>query len=178
MDVAAVLDELEALVAAQGERLCVVGALALAAWGRPRFTADVDILTTVGCRERLVASLESRGYETLHVSQGFSNHLHADPSQGRVDVLYVDAATAAGVFAAASPRLELAGRRHLVPAPEHLVALKLHAIRNDPGRLLRDLADVDLLMTLPELDVEAVRPYFEQAGRLREFEAMRARHGR
>jgi hypothetical protein len=178
MDVAAVLDEVEAVVAACGERVCVVGALALAAWGRPRFTADLDVLVGAACREALIAALEQGGYETLHASAGFSNHVHPDAARGRVDALYVDAATAGQVFAAASPRLELGGRRHLVPSPEHLVALKLHAIRNDPGRAFRDLADVDALMSLPELDVAAVRPYFEQAGRLAEFEALRSRHGR
>ncbi len=178
MDVGRVLDELETIVAERGERLCVVGALALAAWGRPRFTADLDVLTSAACRDALVAALQERGYETLYASAGFSNHLHPDPARGRVDVLYVDAATADRLFVAASPRLELGGRHHLVPAPEHLVALKLHAIRNDPSREFRDLADIDALMSLPELSIEAVRPWFEQAGRLAEFETLKARHGR
>ena len=46
----------------------------------------------------LVDFLEALGYETLHVSAGYSNHQHADADWGGVDVIYVDEETAARSF--------------------------------------------------------------------------------
>ena len=53
-----------------------------------------------------------------------------------------------------------------VPRAEHLVAMKVRAMRNDPARLVQDLADVQHLLRLPETDRAEVRGYFEKAGML------------
>jgi hypothetical protein len=118
----------------------------------------------------LVAFLETLGYETLHVSAGYSNHQHADPDWGGVDVIYVDEETAGQMFPACSRRLRLGGRAAPVPRAEHLVAMKVHAMRNDPTRLVQDLADVQHLLRLPETDRAEVRGYFEKAGLLEWYE--------
>lgn len=58
-----------------------------------------------------------------------------------------------------------AGPRALpVPRPEHLVAMKVHAMKNDPALTLQDLADVRFLLALPGVDRDEVRGYFERAG--------------
>ncbi len=50
--------------------------------------------------------------------------------------------------------------------------MKLHAIGNDPGRRLQDLADIRSLMTLPEVDRSLVRKYFEKRDLLEDFHAL------
>jgi len=57
-----------------------------------------------------------------------------------------------------------------VPKPEHLAAMKVTAMKNDPSRKLEELADIRALLRLPEVDREAVRGYFERAGLGREYE--------
>lgn len=52
----------------------------------------------------------------------------------------------------------------LVPAPEHLVARKVKAIREQPNRVFRDAEDLRVLLSLPGLDENAVRATFERAG--------------
>jgi hypothetical protein len=50
-----------------------------------------------------------------------------------------------------------------VPSPEHLIAMKLHAIRNSPERLWQDMADIGFLVRLDGVDRDQVRSYFEKA---------------
>lgn len=114
----------------------------------------------------LVKSLEALGYETLHVSPGYSNHQHSEPDWGGLDVIYVDDETAGKLFTGCSRRLKLGSREAPVPRAEHLAAMKVHAMRNDPSRLVQDLADVQHLLRLPETDRAEVRGYFEKAGML------------
>jgi len=111
-----------------------------------------------------VALFLDLGYETLYLSAGYSSHQHADPQWGGVDVIYVDEATAERLFPTCTKQLLLGGRRAPVPRAEHLAAMKIQAMRNDPSRLLQDLADVQYLSRLPGTDREEIRGYFEAAG--------------
>jgi hypothetical protein len=77
---------------------------------------------------------------------------------------YVDEATAGLLFPHCSRRLKLGSREAPVPRAEHLAAMKVRAMRNDPARLVQDLAGVQHLLRLPETDRAEVRGYFEKAG--------------
>jgi len=147
----------------EGIPFAIVGALAVHAYGYSRATNDVDLLLHRDDQDRLITFLESRGFETLHRSEGFSNHLHPEVSRGRLDVVYVDGETWTKIRGA-SRSVVLAQRKVAVPKPEHLVAMKVHAMKNDPGRTFKDLADIQFLMTLPGVDREEIRDYFSDAG--------------
>ena len=56
-----------------------------------------------------------------------------------------------------------------VPRPEHLITMKVHAMKNDPSRTLRDMADIQFLLSLPGIDEAEVRAYFEQSGLLERY---------
>lgn len=140
--------------------VAIVGALALGAYGVARATRDLDLVTVKTAQTALVSFLESLGYETLHLSTGYSNHLHAEGARGRVDVIYVDAPTAERLFATARELEVLTGLSLLVPKPEHLIAMKARAIKNDSSRKLQDMADVQSLMRATKLDREEARGYF------------------
>jgi len=150
----------------------IVGALALHTYGYSRATNDIDLLVGADAQDRLLTFLEARGFETLHRSGGYSNHLHADPALGRLDVVYVDADTREKIFANARAS-SIAGIPVVVPKPEHLVAMKVHAMKNDPSRAFQDMADILFLMKLPGVDREEIRAYFDASGqseRYREIE--------
>ena len=80
-------------------------------------------------------------YETPNRSEGYSDHLHPDRVRGRIDLVYIDPVTADAFFPAARLFPGPAGRRILVPKPEHLAAMKVVAMKNDPSRVFQDLAD-------------------------------------
>lgn len=68
----------------------------MAAYGMVRTTLDVDLVTSREAQADLVDYLESRGYETIHRSTGYSNHVHDHRMMGRVDVVYVGGKTRSG----------------------------------------------------------------------------------
>jgi hypothetical protein len=148
----------------------VIGAFGLHVYGLTRATTDVDFVTDSAARLRLVRFLEANGYETLYKSEGYSNHLHPDSGFGRVDIVYVSGETGNRLFAGASPRSLVPGRRVPVPRPEHLAAMKIHAIKNDPGRRHQEIADIRFLMGLPGVDRDEIRGYFEASGLERMYE--------
>jgi hypothetical protein len=168
------LREVAAFLDPRGFRHAVVGGVGLAALGLPRATIDLDFVVDAAAQEPLIAHLESDGFETLHRSRGYSNHLHPEAERGRLDFVYVVGETAAAIFGSA---LDLEGPGGLpmrVPRPEHLAAMKVHAMKNDPERSLQEMADIRFLLTLPGVDRDVVRERFERAGladRYREIEA-------
>jgi NACalpha-BTF3-like transcription factor len=150
----------------------VIGGLAMQAWGSSRFTKDVDFVVPRAHREHVVAFAESAGYETLHVSASHSNHLHAEKQFGRVDVMYVDDATAARIFAGAEPRAIVGTVELPVARPEHLAMMKGLAMKADQDRVRFEAEDVRLLINLAGVDREAVREYFRRHGMLDLYNAI------
>jgi hypothetical protein len=171
MDLATVLAELQGFLEREGFPVAVVGALALHTYGHTRATNDLDVVTRAEVRERVVAFLEQRGYETLHVSDGYSNHVHPDPVGGRIDLIYVDERTANSLFAEVR-RASVAGVDVLVPSPEHLAAMKVQAMKNDPARTFQDMADIRYLVDLPGVSRDSIRGYFEKAGLRRRWDEL------
>lgn len=173
MNFSAALDRVEGILATGPWHAAVVDGVALAAYGNPRVTLDLDIVTEAVGQPALVAGLEAAGYQTLYRSVGFSNHLHPDREWGRLDFIYVEPATAKRLFAGLRDLSGPGGRVIKVPRPEHLIAMKIQAIKNSPDRTLQDLADIGFLLGLPGVDRDEVRTYFEKAGlleRWREFD--------
>lgn len=162
----------------EGIRYAVAGGLAIHAWGRSRTTQDIDFAVDGSAQQRIIQFAESIGYRTLHVSSGYSNHEHPDEAFGAVDLLYLYGDTADRVFADAHQRI-VAGASHLpVPKPEHLIAMKVQAIKNAPRRVSIDVPDIEYLLTLPDIDRRVVRDYFERAGLLRIFDVIEKDAGR
>jgi hypothetical protein len=141
----------------------VVGGLALQAYGLHRATQDVDLVTLARVQPRVVEELERLGYETFHRSTAYSNHLHSDPLMGRIDLVYVRGETQRKLFADCRD-LKLLGRSVPVPRPEHLAAMKVLAMKNDPQRRFQEMADIQFLLRLPEVDAEEVEGYFVRHG--------------
>jgi hypothetical protein len=172
VDLAVVIGDVRRFLDREHVPFAIVGALALHTYGYSRATNDVDLLVGSEVRDRLIAFLEGDGFETLHRSDGFSNHLHPERTRGRLDVIYVDGNTREKLFASARPA-SIAGIPVVVPKPEHLVAMKVYAMKNDPSRVFQDMADIQFLMGLPGVDRDEIRGYFEESGqteRYRELE--------
>ena len=151
----------------------IVGAFGLQAYGLARATMDVDIAAEVEAQPRIVTFLESLGYQTLHVSRGYSNHVHALPEMGRVDLVYVGSDTARLLFGRTTRTLDLGERRLPVARAEHLAAMKVQAMKNDPRRTLQEMADIQFLLRLPDVDEAEIRGYFERAGLLERYDEIK-----
>jgi hypothetical protein len=164
VDFARVLEIVTNFFERTGSRFAVIGAFALHSYGLSRGTFDLDVVTQSEVQPELLAFLESLGYETLHASPGYSNHLHRMAALGRLDVVYVSGETSERLFRECRMMSGPKGRSVPVPRPEHLAAMKVQAMKNDPQRVLRDLDDIRFLLGLPGVDENEVRVYFERAG--------------
>lgn len=167
-----VLEMVDAFFTRHERPWALAGAAALSVCGLSRATQDLDFVAESEIQDPLIAHLETAGYRTLHRSPGYSNHVHTDAAKGRIDFVYVAGETSRRLFEGCRAGL-FAGRPVRVPRPEHLAAMKVQAVKNDPERRLQDLADIRFLLGLPGVNEEEVRGYFERAGLLRDFDEIK-----
>jgi len=153
-------------------RYAVIGGVAIVIYGFPRTTLDLDLIVESTIQEDLVRWLESLGYRTLHRSSGYSNHAHPDPSWGELDFVYVQGETAEKLFSSCQRAPGPGGLIVPVPRPEHLAALKVVAMKNDPERTFREQEDIRFLLSLPGVDRREVRSYFERHGLTERFDEL------
>ncbi|MGE0460638.1 MAG: nucleotidyl transferase AbiEii/AbiGii toxin family protein [Vicinamibacterales bacterium] len=166
MDFGREIEEIGTFLTTAGFPFAVVGGVALAGYGHPRMTLDLDLVTEAAAQDAIVAFMEGRGFTTLHRSSGYSNHLHPDRRRGRVDFMYVRDETARRLFAGLRTVPGPGGRSIRVPRPEHLIAMKVQAMRDAPERMWQELVDIGHLAKLDGVDRDEVRGYFEKCGLL------------
>ncbi|MBD3271116.1 MAG: hypothetical protein GF384_01095 [Elusimicrobia bacterium] len=142
-------------------KFATIGAFALYSYDYVRATQDIDFLTRDKNKKQIINFLESLGFETVLSSDAFSNHVHRI-GKARVDIMYVDNQTAAEIFRSTRKRMIFNTLNIPVVSPEHLVALKLFAIKNNPDRKLRDLADIKELLQRVNYDRKKVQQYFKK----------------
>ncbi len=146
----------------------VIGAFALYSYGYVRATKDVDFITRSRNRSAIVEHLESLGFETVHNSSAFSNHVHP-VGNTRVDIMYVEGKTADEILGHLRNRPVFKNESVPVVSVEHLVAMKLFSIQNDPQRKYKDLADVKELLKRTDHDRAVIREYFSRYGQESEY---------
>lgn len=161
MDYRSVAYRIKAFFDERGGQYAVIGGFALLAHGIERATFDLDFVTERELQAELIQFLEDEGYETLHRSMGYSNHLHPSNDLGRIDFVYVDEETARKLFAEARQKTILDSVEVLVPKPEHLAAMKIRALKNDPSRQQQEILDIARLAELPGTNKSEIRGYFE-----------------
>ncbi len=164
MDFTRVLDLLDGYFSRASQQFAVIGALGIAARGVGRTTFDVDIVTRSEAQVGLIAFLESQGYRTDHRSSGYSNHVHEDSELGRIDAVYVSGETANEIFEGVTMHDGPGGGAIPVPRVEHLAAMKIFAIKNNPQRALQDLDDIRRILDLENVDKGEIRAYFQKYG--------------
>jgi hypothetical protein len=164
VDFAGEFEAVRSFLAERGYRVAVIGGVALAAYGHPRLTLDLDVVTDAAAQAEVLEMMEARGFSTLHRSPGYTNHRHVERRHGRVDFMYVRDTTADQVFASLRQLSGPGGRPIPVPRPEHLIAMKVRAIADAPERMWQDLADIGFLLRLEHVDREEARGYFIRAG--------------
>ena len=125
--------------------LLVIGGHALAAHGVARQTVDVDCLIAVENRQAFDVHLRGGGFERQGETENFARYTHPSDLVPDVDVLFVDASTFDKLHAG-NILLQRGSTKLQAPALPHLIALKLHAIRNNPAREAGDLGDIARLL--------------------------------
>ena len=144
----------------------LIGAFALKAYGYIRATQDVDFIVREDDQKDIITNVESLGFETIYRSSGYSNHVHPLSGLGRIDFVYVRGGTADNIFKESRRLLVFSGLTLPVVKPEHIVALKVFAMKNNPERALREMADIKELLRFNEINLKEVQEYFEKYGQM------------
>jgi len=134
--------------------LLLIGGHAVNAYGYSRTTLDVDMLIAVETFPDWRPVLESLGYKWMGQTENFAR---LDPPRDGppllpVDVMFVSPETFAKLHA---ERVDLAFGDAVLPVPKplHLVALKLHAMRNgERFKKGKDLPDILNLISICNID--------------------------
>lgn len=137
------------LLAESGVRLLIIGGHALQAHGYARLTIDFDAAIAAADERTLLRFLESADWHEVFRTPAFGKYLPRGADGPVLDVMFVDAATFQKLWDQ-SVKFEWGPHCLRVPALPHVIAMKLHAIRNNPERELKDLADIfELLRANP-----------------------------
>jgi predicted nucleotidyltransferase len=137
----------------------LIGGNAVVAHGYPRQTQDVDILVRETDRRDWDALMVSLRYRAHHVTRAFHMYAPPEPPLPPVDFMLVDTATFDRLQAGAQ-KVEMDSVEVSIPSLPHLIALKLHALRQGGNRRPVDLADIVELIRLNQVDL-AKAPYPE-----------------
>ncbi len=140
-----------------GERgifFVLVGGIALSAHGVSRQTGDVDLLIRVKTAKEWQEILEGLGYRIFHDHPAFKQFSPPRIDAWPVDLMMVNDETFDNLWREGEEH-DLGKARVLVPNVEHLLALKIHALKQDlPFRKLKDLDDIVGLMECGSIDAE------------------------
>lgn len=123
----------------------IIGGYAVGAHGHTRATFDVDFLVRSANREEWFARLAAAGLKLFAQTKAFAQFSQAVAGDG-LDLMFVDEATFDRMWQAAVLR-DFGGAQARVPCLDHLLALKLHALKQSLAhRTAKDAEDVEILV--------------------------------
>ncbi len=132
----------------------LIGGNAVILLGYHRTTNDLDLLVPEAQRSRWLDLLRDLNFRFFHGQEGFAQFESTPPATLPVDLMFVDDHTWRGLLRGAR-EVDLGGETALLPLPEYLVALKLHAV-SSPTRSKSevDWEDIRQIVRICELDPE------------------------
>lgn len=126
---------------ARNTAVLLIGGHALLAFGVARQTLDVDCLMVDSDSMVLHTILTEAGYKETERTENFIRYSHSSVYLMDVDVMLVDRDTFEKMLQHSFVyKIGVVNMR--IPCLIHLIALKLHAIKNNLKRELRDLSDI------------------------------------
>ena len=138
-----------------GASVILIGGQALGARGYQRMTLDLDFMVTEQDYEKLKPAVVERGYREFVRTDVTAKMRAASDELIDIDFVFVDPATFSGVQR--ESREENFGDCKLwVPKAEHLIAMKLHAVKQQPQlREFKDLNDIVELIKANRIDAKS-----------------------
>jgi hypothetical protein len=137
----------------------VIGGYAVAAHGHTRATFDIDFLASALERGRWHDRLAGAGLKLFAETSSFSQYTQPGGGDG-FDLMWVDESTFARMGHLAETR-NFGGCAAKVPCLDHLIALKLHALKQPSAhRVAKDADDIEVLVRRHRLDLRT--PHYEE----------------
>jgi hypothetical protein len=135
----------------------VIGGHAVAAYGFARTTEDLDFLIRKSERAQWSALLQGSGYSLAHDGGSFLQFTSSAVEDWDIDLMLTEDGTFQKILDDSKPAT-LCGAAVQIPALDHLLALKLHALKNSQTRrFLKDFGDVCNLIQANKVDVRSAQ---------------------
>ena len=136
-------------------RFLVIGGRGLEAHGYQRYTKDLDLMIATDQLTTLEAIVRTAGFECVARNNNFNRYHHRSLVYEPMDVMRVDRGTFDKLWSTGAA-FELYGLPMRAPGVAGYVALKLHAVTQNPDRREKDMLDLSRLLKsqspLPTLD--------------------------
>ncbi len=156
----------------------VIGGHAINVYCEPRATLDVDFLVRKSDGPKWTSLLSSEGFKPGPDRGAFIQFSPPYGVEWRLDLMLVNDQTFEKL-ATGAQMVSILGVSAAVPKAEHLVALKLHALKHGhPERFEKDFGDVMGLLRNARLDPRSplIVQLFEQFGTNELYERVLKRH--
>lgn len=137
---------------ARGLPSLLIGGNALILLGHIRNTIDLDLLVPEESRSGWLDLLRELGYRLFHGTGAFAQFEPRDGTGSPVDLMFVEQETWEKLLEGANAT-QLGGEPVLLPRPEYLVALKLHAATSPTrSKPAVDWEDIRQIIRISRLD--------------------------
>ena len=151
------LNDAHSVLQLAGVAHALIGGFALAAYGQRRATVDIDLLADGTKKEIIKTELIKKGFALKYES----DEVLQFTGLGFLDVLLANRPLSQEMLKRAQLNQEL---NIYILKPEDIIGLKIQAYKNDGTRELQDKADIQKLLALPNLDLEAIKKYADLFG--------------
>jgi len=136
-----------------GVACVLIGGFAVNYYKVSRQTADIDFLITREDFEGILGLLEKEGFKKDYEQDVFARVLGDKFYMMDVDFMFVDKNTLDKIIEKGK-EISIARQKFIIPSLNHLIALKLHAIKYNPNiREYKDLPDIIQLVRINKLKV-------------------------
>ncbi|MBW2369104.1 MAG: hypothetical protein JRH15_14600 [Deltaproteobacteria bacterium] len=162
----------------------LIGAMAMALYGIPRYTADIDLISDERHRETIMKVMTQLGYNCLQDAESFAQFDSELGVYGKVDFLFVHTKEGRAILEQKVViNDDVLGTLPVVQPTDYTV-LKLMAIANNPERMAHDIADMErlfkaaaaglLFSPFESIDVERLKAYAKRFGVLEQLSPLLA----
>jgi hypothetical protein len=148
------LKRIAALANEHGLDFVLIGGNAVILSGFARSTVDIDLMICSTMRSRWLDVVREMDYRLFNGTNVFSQFEPIEKGGPAIDIMYVDPKTWETIRLKAVQK-HLESFSIMVPAPEHIVALKLHAAKSPTrSKPETDWEDIRQLLEVHALDIE------------------------
>lgn len=134
-----------------GVSVVLIGGFAVNYYKVTRQTIDVDFLCTKEDYSKIEKLLEKEGYKAWGKEENFIQLENKKSGLMDIDFMFVDEDTF-NKIKESGREVEIAKQRFAIPSIYHLIALKLHSIKNNPKREITDFPDIVRLIVNNSID--------------------------
>ena len=122
-------------------KVILIGGHALQGYGIVRQTIDIDWLIKENDIPEIKEMMRENGYRLIAETENFLRFHHGEEDILDIDMLVVNDDTFASIHDEGHS-IKIADETWPIPSPAHLIALKIHAMKNNPKRQNRDIPDI------------------------------------